>query len=224
MNVDNISDNVIPDDFSALDRLDWIFKRQHQLSEKYMPIEKKNGLRHTMECPVTLDDRYGQAQLKDMFWRVTEELTEAVDAQRIHAHLENHCREELADALHFLTEALILAGVGSRRLIREIYGDEPPDGDKLDALFPDQSLVGMRLERYVYEVIHQIGCASNCLKQRPWKCTHQLVDAPKFRSHLVKSYPALMCCFQLVGMSSEGVFRMYFRKSEVNKFRIRSNY
>ena len=57
-----------------------IFDRQKELMDKYHYIEERSGLLQTADCPVNLDDRRGQARIKDFSWRVTEELGEALDA------------------------------------------------------------------------------------------------------------------------------------------------
>lgn len=221
MNIEDISSDVIPTDFSQYDRLDYIFQRQHALMARYIDIERNNGLLYTEDVPVNLDDRFGQARLKDFFWRVTEELTEATDAARVHAHIPNHTYEELADALHFLVEACILSGIESEDL--NLVPDLGYD-DKLEGLVSGSSSPQLKLEQLVYEVIHHIGCASNCLKQRPWKVTHQLTDRPKFYDNLKQAMFKLCMTFDSLGFTANQVFQMYWKKSEVNKFRIRSNY
>ena len=57
-----------------------IFDRQKELMEKYHDIEFKSGLMQTEDCPVNLDDKRGQARIKDFSWRITEEVGEALDA------------------------------------------------------------------------------------------------------------------------------------------------
>ena len=63
------------------DLLQAIFNRQKSLMGKYHDIELKSGLLQTEDCPVNLDDKRGQARIKDFSWRVTEELGEALDAK-----------------------------------------------------------------------------------------------------------------------------------------------
>ena len=217
MNVDDIKEDVVPTNFTpASDRLDYIFRRQHELFEKYVEIEATNGLCYTKDCPVDIHDRFGQARLKDYFWRVTEELTEAIDAARVHGHIPNHTIEELSDALHFLVEAYLLAGFTAE------YWQQPTDKLRYMVISAERGYA--TLEAAAYEVIHVIGCASNCLKQRPWKCTHQLVDIPKFRDLLGEALPALVACFVYCGLNEDEIITIYFKKSEVNNFRMRSNY
>lgn len=217
MNVDDILDSKVPTDFSEHDRLDLIFMRQHALMEKYIPIEVKNDLCHTQDCPVDINDRYGQARLKDFFWRTTEELTEACEANRIHPELKNHVLEELADALHFLVEANLLAGFTA-----EDYAYPNCHGDKL----VNQCMVAddCELELGSFEIMYLLGAASNCLKNRPWKQNHQLVDVTKFKNLLSQALPRLIDVLIGQGLTADGVFHIYWKKSEVNKFRQRSNY
>ena len=85
-----------------------IFDRQRELMIKYHDIEFKSGLMQTEDCPVNLDDKKGQARIKDFAWRITEEIGEAIDALCNSEKL--HYEEELIDGLHFLTEMTILTG------------------------------------------------------------------------------------------------------------------
>lgn len=235
MNVDDILDSEVPTDFSQYDRLDMIFMRQHELMKKYLPIERRNGLLICEDVPVNIDDRFGQARLKDFFWRITEELTEAVDACRVHGHIPNHAYEELADSLHFMVEALILSGIPSSSIMIGRYDCssqliEPDTTDKLFAIYStpvewhDQRQTNAKLENYIYEAVHAIGCASNCLKQRPWKQTHQLTDLDKYKNWVVLGLVWIIKTFRYLKVPPEDIFAMYWKKSEVNKFRQRSNY
>jgi len=221
MNVDDIKDDVIPTDFSERNRLEWIFHRQHELMKKYVPIEKHNGLCHTDDCPVNLNDRFGQARLKDFFWRVTEEITEAVQAEVDHPDIETHKLEELADALHFLVETMLLAGITPKQIISS-HIDQEVNEDYLAVMC---GVISTQTPAYApYSVIHEIGCASNCLKQRPWKNTHQLVDRDRFYGHMTSAFWFMIQLFVASGLGADEIFRMYYLKSEVNKFRQRSGY
>lgn len=219
MNVDDI--NEVPVDFSKRDRLGQIFDRQHSLMEKYIPIEVRNGLCLTQSCPVDLHDRFGQARLKDFFWRCTEELTEACEAAIIHNDIPSHTKEELADALHFLVEACLLADLTGDRLF---FGLEPDALVELHEIQQNALHPNSTIDSLCFDVIYYLGCASNCLKNRPWKQNHQLVDTDKFYAYLREAFFRMIRVFAFVGMDADHIFNMYYRKSEVNKFRQRSNY
>ena len=217
MNVDDIKGEMIPTDFSEHDRLDLIFMRQHALMDKYIPIEVANNLCDTPDCPVDIHDRFGQARLKNFFWRTTEELGEACEARRIHPELRNHVLEELADALHFLVEAHLLAGYMSKDVCKVA------SGCKLEAMV-DNVVLHDSLDSGCFEVIYHMTLASNCLKNRPWKQNHQLTDCCKFRGYMMRTIPNLIAVFVDQDMTADEIFRMYWKKSEVNQFRQRSNY
>lgn len=229
MNVEDFGQDVIPSDFSEKDMLDWIFARQHQLMDKYMPIEKQNGLLISEDCPVNIHDRFGQARLKDFFWRTLEELGEADEAFEKHGNtVTTHSLEELADALHFLVETYLLAGITPTKILAKLSltGDVAEydlDKDKLEALYSYRTPC-FGFSSGCWGVARAIADASNFLKQRPWKQTHQLTDVTRFEDTLVHALPRLMNLFSFAGLGAKEVFTMYFKKSEVNKFRINSNY
>ena len=111
-----VEEEVIGDGLKA------IFDRQKELMAKYHDIELRSGLMQTEDCPVKLDDKRGQARIKDFAWRVTEEVGEALDA-----YYQNdmvHFAEELIDGLHFLTELTILSGLDYPIMIKDKDGVE----------------------------------------------------------------------------------------------------
>ena len=63
----------------------------------------------------------------------------------------------------------------------------------------------------------------NCLKNKAWKQTNMLTDEVQFRSQLNLvwyDYVSLMS----LQMDAEEIAMVYLKKSQVNKFRQRSNY
>lgn len=206
MNVNDAASEALPACWLTL------FTRQRMLMERYHPIEAASGLQHTSDVPVALDTPRGQAQLKDFAWRVTEELAEAYEAFLEHPHPEQaqpHEAEELADAVHFLVELCILADV------------------QHDHLF-EMHLVSLPLAPSVAEqymlVVLSVGKAMNCLKQKPWKQTHQLTDKARFHGDLQQAAVELVRLFLLRGHDSASLTDLYLRKSQVNQFRQRSHY
>jgi len=206
--------------------------RQELLMKRYDIIETKNGF-VVPSWPVNLDDRFDQQRLKDLAWRVTEELTEATEA-RFHSPEDlTHCREELADAFHFLIELSLTAGLTRRDIINNlkmgrIEGSNTfLQGCLLKTMFREvsQKQHGQQhLNVACYKLIEDIGKAMNCLKNKPWKQTHLITDKPKFIGHLCNSFLRMADCSLDLGMDADQFYKMYFKKSEVNKFRIESNY
>lgn len=200
------------------DKLSAIFNRQKSLMEKYHDIEKRSGLLQTEDCPVNLDDKRGQARIKDFSWRVTEELGEALDAKR--SGDWEHFAEELIDGLHFLTELTVLAGKDAEDLILDI--DEKTD--RLDFLCNFVNVEGNTLSELVTSFIENIGMMCNCLKNKPWKQSNMITDKNAFYSKLLAVWTSYVAIMVKAGLDSEMIANVYLKKSQVNQFRQRTNY
>ena len=193
----NIEDVAAPAERPE-DLIGAIFDRQFELMKKYHGIEEANGMLQTPDMPVDLHCRFGQARLKDFAWRMTEEFTEATESRD---HKE-HYLEELIDGLHFMVELMILADHRA-----ESWDPEP-----------------FAANATPYAVIESVGCAMNCLKNKPWKQSQMLTDVGKFHGHLDAAWRRFAGLMQMSGLTLGDVYDLYFRKSEVNQFRQRSKY
>lgn len=205
------------------DMLAAIFNRQKELMAKYHHIEARSGLLQTEDCPVNLDDRRGQARIKDFSWRVMEELGEALDAK---SHTD-HYQEELIDGLHFLTELTILAGRDYNTIIPE---DLPKfHSDHLEDLYETaltriDGLVHTDLNHWVAQFVEQLAMMCNCLKNKPWKQSMMKTDREAFYGRLTNVWVCYMAILAMAGMKPTDIADTYLRKSQVNQFRQRSNY
>lgn len=204
------------------DKLQAIFTRQKSLMDKYHDIELKSGLMQTEDCPVNLDDKRGQARIKDFSWRVTEELGEALDAKAT----KDHYQEELIDGLHFLTELTILAGKDYHNLLPDsttLYSE-----DRLEDLVENSkeciSQNGDNLNYWVSKFIENLGMMCNCLKNKPWKQSMMKTDRNAFYSRLSEVWVIYITILVVSGMNAQDIANIYLKKSQVNKFRIRSAY
>ena len=207
MNITNAVEEKVEGDL-----LEAIFNRQKELMFKYHDIEKASGLLQTEDCPVNLDDKRGQARIKDFSWRVVEELGEALDA---YSHMDiEHFKEELVDGLHFLTELTILSGMDPFSGI---------ESDKLEHLFYRSSPTA-HLPRRVMDFIELIGMMCNCLKNKPWKQSQMLTDKDEFSKRLFSTWCAYINILAYTFKDADEVANVYLKKSQVNKFRQRSNY
>lgn len=230
--------NDFQSDYDETDRLGFIWARQHELILKYLDIEEKSGLLQTRDVPVEIDSPEGQARIKDFCWRAIEEIAEAFEVLgdcAFDAHARKHFREELADALHFLAEACILAGLN-------LSATTTPDQDGLDLIYGEIFSLGLaqsddlRTVAIVQPGLHDdvkiafadfathIGIACNFLKLKPWKQTHVLTDKTRFYTQLRKSFIYFIRLCIYAGLGPQELVEMYSRKSQVNKFRQESNY
>lgn len=212
--------------------LEAIFARQLELREKYHKIEAANGFKQPDSIPVNLHDRFAQAIIKDMAWRFTEELGEAHECLEPYRDGTNiwkncpeipHFREELIDALHFLTELSILVDLKPDQLAA--CGHEA--SARLDDLLLyeiEGEIIVDDLHQKAFETVMFMGLACNQLKNKPWKQTHQMTDEQRFKVLILKVWENFFALLSMAGFDSATVFDLYTRKSEVNKFRQRSNY
>ena len=192
-----------------------IFDRQKELMEKYHDIEFRSGLMQTEDCPVNLDDKRGQARIKDFAWRITEEIGEALDA------IENesgesallHFHEELVDGLHFLTEMTILTGY------------DLPEYTTLKDLIEEGSYRDCySLNDLVSDHVCYLGMMCNCLKNKPWKQSMMKTNKENFYKHLKLVWSNYVVILTSQDLTEEEITDLYLRKSQVNQFRQRSNY
>lgn len=232
MNVTHVSDDAIPTPTNGMDRLELIFGRQSELMQKYEHIEENNGLLLTAAVPVDIHNKKGQARLKDFAWRVTEELTEATIAMVYHED-KTHFIEELSDAFHFLVELNILsgfsAGVFYHQAMLELTGITAPSDIEcrlieLMAQIRVSKGTATNIRARTYEVVEHLGGAMNCLKNKAWKTTHMLTDTMAYDGHLTRANLAFLDLALTAGLDADALYRIYFKKSEVNKFRQRSGY
>ncbi len=231
MNVDDVDDDVIPEPL-IIDRLDLIYMRQSELMKKYEKIEHDNFLLQTSKEPVDLHDKFGQARLKDFAWRIVEEITEATLAQPRDEAITTHVLEEIADAYHFLIELTILSGLTSDDLFERFfivrkYHNVLPVPCRLEVMFEvmgSERDSQFSLVHQAYATTEQLGAAMNCLKNKPWKQTHILTDVDNYLYHIVSAHAEFIALCLDCNLTADRLYRMYYKKSEVNKFRQRSNY
>lgn len=230
-----LSDAPNPSNYDTLDRLEIIFNLQYDLMGKYEKIEERNGLLQTDLFPVNLHDKRGQARLKDFAWRVSEELGEALEAFVLHPDIPEHYNEEVADALHFLTEFTLLSGLSStnlRQLIDPLLPKEYqiPIDDKLSLLY---FFTGMEYKPFrdyneltwaTGRVVEKLALACNCLKNKPWKQSQMKTDVGKFQLKVLDIWVAFIGLCITADIPEEELFNLYLGKHSVNNFRIRSNY
>lgn len=209
------------------DKLQAIFTRQKELMEKYHHIEASSGLLQTEDCPVNLDDKRGQARLKDFSWRITEEIGEALDALYVEQD-QTHYIEELIDGLHFLTELTILAGKDWDTICLDV---EYPEEDRLDTIvensllaFTDKDYETVSLPGTITHFIQCLGMMCNCLKNKPWKQTQMETNRENFYLHLDMVWFTYLGILTLSDLTPDDIVDIYLKKSQVNKFRQRSNY
>lgn len=134
--------------------------------------------------------------------------------------------------------------------IKDIDTEAPSDGDKLENIFQRQqeledqygpieatngfpeptsgSLDDYARQRYLKDAAHrcieEISEATNCLKNKPWKTTPVLTDQEHYFEEMADAFHFFVRWAIKSGLTADDLYRLYFKKSEVNKFRQESHY
>ena len=194
-----------------------IFEKQRELKFLYEPEAKELFENFDIDC---FED---QELFKKYCWRITEELTESIEAYCSDGR--DHTEEELIDALNFTIELMLLYGWELEVVINNFSSVDAPYFGYDE--FPGE----------VGETIYALGLAANCLKNRQWRRSHYLVDLyifeKRFLSFLKSLYGLLQRRFCLRYIDDclvdwheidKDIRRAWSLKYQVNLFRIQTNY
>lgn len=201
----NITDVPVPEiakDTTLTELAQKMALRQTELEDHYFKIEKRKD---RFWWPDKLDDRDNQIAIKDSLWRIMEEVGEALEARR--GEVPEKVWEELADGLHFLIRLNL--NVCMPHLWEQAFNK------------------GRMNDTYSYMItdfVESAGCLGNTLKLKAWKQTDVPTDVTEFSKKLLDVNKAYLGVCWALGLTHHTLFQYYWRKSEVNLFRIRSKY
>lgn len=204
------------DEFSPETWLKDMYARQYKVYEKYKKIE---GMPENFG---SIQTRETQKWVKDFINRINEEVAESYESVRdpqaqvivkdeIKGEYDIHRSEELADALHFYLELLIIVGK-TPEWLEEKYANYTKK------VYTDF------IELNYWEVSFQLGMLGNCLKLKPWKQDEVLTDLDKVDYQLTQVFYALLNAFAADGNEAKDIYNLYTRKNKVNQFRQNSGY
>ncbi|HET7713102.1 MAG TPA: hypothetical protein VFK94_00930 [Patescibacteria group bacterium] len=134
--------------------------------------------------------------------------------------------------------------------INDIETDAPTEGDKLENIFdrqrtledtyesieaengfphpPSASLDDPRLQWFLkdaaYRVVEELSEATNTLKNKPWKSSPVVTDEDHFYEEVADAFHFFIRFCIYAGLDAEKLYKLYFKKSEVNIFRQESKY
>lgn len=80
------------------------------------------------------------------------------------------------------------------------------------------------LKIYFWDITYYLNIARNCLKNKPWKQSQMLTDSRKFLNLLLHAFVLFLGTCSIMGLSSDNLYRNYFKKNRINKFRQESKY
>lgn len=210
----NIADVTIDhSQYEGQDRLDIMFAKQDELRILY-------------EIPILdLDLPRDQHIAREFAWNVTEELGEALEVF-LGTKDRQHVLDEVADALAFYLELLLMSGLGSKDF-------EPPydarigsnEDDKLGRWFRFGHQQLFVHEREVHSMfLEKLALAINNLKNRKWRKTNLKTNKEIYHKALFNTFGLFVLFVESVGLNSTDLFDAHLRKHEVNLFRLRSKY
>lgn len=159
-----------------------------------------------------------------------------ISASDIYDYVKNHSSFELSE--NKLFEAMILGSgyLGSYSELSNnyprIYLNNLPLFQNKDidwglrqfGLAYNQELFNINLKCYFWDITHYLNLARNCLKNKPWKQSQMLTDSAKFRDYLIKSFILFLGTCYSMNLSSDNLYRNYFKKNKINLFRQKSHY
>jgi hypothetical protein len=180
-----------------------VFEKQLELALKYKEIEK------LPDWPLNLDLAEHQIIIKDFKQRGMEEVAEAIEGFRNGEIL--HFKEELIDGLHFFVELCILSGKNWDDF--NYYKYKKADKVTIEKIY-----------YRIGELTEKWGLLMNTLKSKPWKQSQVLTDQTKFFKLLKESFEFYIKVLHDFGMDYVDIYNIYYKKHEVNQFRISSNY
>ena len=80
------------------------------------------------------------------------------------------------------------------------------------------------IRELIRRTVEELFEASHCLKNSAWKQSHILTDEDHFYEEIADAFHFFIELCIAVGLEEEALYKVYFKKSEVNKFRQRSQY
>lgn len=76
----------------------------------------------------------------------------------------------------------------------------------------------------LWDITYHLNISRNFLRNKPWKQSQVFVDEQKYQEELIISFISMMGFFAFIGLKPLDIFYIYFKKNQVNRFRIRSKY
>ena len=164
--------------------------------------------------PLKLHDARDQYHLKQSAWWVTEELIEAQWGMW-EGNLDKTI-EELADALHFQVEMCIITG------IKPVFKKSlPRNWGQVTAPFNTPAV----FRRAIMGILEELGMGMWQLRNKAWKQTQVLTDTDAFQACMVRAMWGILEIMSLPPYNGlVDAVTTYLRKSEVNLWRIKTQY
>ena len=77
---------------------------------------------------------------------------------------------------------------------------------------------------FLWHITHFLNLSRSLLKNKPWKQSETITNEEAYQSQLVQTFILYMGYLKFIGMKSEDIYFLYFKKNRVNLKRIESKY
>lgn len=136
-----------------------------------------------------------------------------------HVELPAGFIESIGDKLEFLLETQAKHEVDYNQIERD-HGHFVPNwpidiNNRHDAQF---------FKDGVYRMLEELSEATNCMRNRPHTVTEYVTDEEHFIEEMADALHYFLRLWVMLGLSADDIVRVYFKKSEVNKFRRETAY
>ena len=136
--------------------------------------------------------------------------------------------ERYGQGMHSMMD-MLTAIFNRQRELMETYGPiEIANGARVPSPLLhgklDLRLIQYRIKDLMQRTIEEMMEAANCLKNKPWKQDAQPTDVDHFQEEIADAFHFFVEMCITAGLEPQDLFKLYFQKSEVNKFRQRSGY
>lgn len=191
----------------------WIYNQHKKMFYKFMELE---GISNWKEYNFSIDTAADQTIFKDVLQiRFIEELTEATTSGCIIDHFE----EEIIDSFNFLLSGLVALDMKLEDL--PAWKDRKRNKLKLRFILKYRR---NKLNAETYKVVEKVGLLTNLLKSRPWAQNQLLVDSMMFNKRLVDLWVQFNEYINWLGIDLDTLYKLWYQKSEINYFRLKTGY
>lgn len=186
--------------------------------EQFLKYELIEGISDWNDYDFSIDCAEDQMKFKDMMQiRFIEELTEATEAMVRENNME-HFMEEISDSLNFFLSGYIMLG----KTLKELPEIKISDST---SIYDNNKMLSLNeLSKIFYPVIYQVGKTCNLLKNRPWSQSNYLCSLTDFNREINILWCEFWEMINKLNISKTDLLDIFWKKVEVNKFRMRTGY
>ena len=193
--------------------LNWIYAQHKKMFYKFMELE---GIPDWKEYNFSIDTAADQSIFKDVIQiRFIEELTEATTSGTVLDHFE----EEIIDSFNFLLSSLVALD----KKLEDLPTWKDRKRNKLKLWFILRYRRN-KLNAETYKVVEKVGLLTNLLKSRPWAQNQLLVDSLLFNRRLDDLWKQFNHYINWLGIDLATLYRLWYQKSQINYFRLKTGY